>query len=116
MAIPNELKLLGTNIGVPRLKANLLYDREKTMAEKNKAAEAVEKVIYKKGQFIVQAGQPVTESQIEMLSELGLLKDYRVDIPLIAGVQLWLYCSASLSGLFISSFLKKSFYISPISY
>ena len=33
-AIPNELKLLGANIGVPRLKANLLYDPDKTLVEK----------------------------------------------------------------------------------
>ncbi len=86
MTIPNELKLLGINIGVPRLKANLLYDPDKTMEEKQKAADSVEKVIYKKGQFIVQAGQPVTEAQIDMLAELGLLKNDTVDAPLITGI------------------------------
>lgn len=110
MAVSNELKLLGTNIGVPRLKANLLYDRDKTMAEKNKAAESVEKVIYKKGQFIVQAGQPVTESQIDMLSELGLLKDYRVDIPLIAGVALAVLISIAIGVIYLIFYEKELLY------
>jgi putative nucleotidyltransferase with HDIG domain len=110
MAVSNELKLLGTNIGVPRLKANLLYDRDKTMAEKNKAAESVEKVIYKKGQFIVQAGQPVTESQIDMLSELGLLKDYRVDIPLFAGVALAVLISIAIGVIYLIFYEKELLY------
>lgn len=110
MAISNELKLLGTNIGVPRLKANLLYDRDKTMVEKNKAAESVEKVIYKKGQFIVQAGQPVTESQIDMLSELGLLKDYKVDIPLIAGTALAVLVSIGIGVIYLIFYEKDLLY------
>lgn len=110
MAIPNELKLLGTNIGVPRLRANLLYDRNKTMIEKNKAAEAVEKVIYKKGQFIVQAGQPVTESQIRMLSELGLLKDYKVDVPLIVGTAMAVLLSIGIGVIYLLFFEKELLY------
>ncbi len=110
MTIPNELKLLGTNIGVPRLKANLLYDPEKTLMEKNKAAEAVEKVIYKKGQYIVQAGQPVTESQIAMLSELGLLKDYKLDIPLIIGAALAVLLSIGIGIVYLVFFEKDLLY------
>jgi putative nucleotidyltransferase with HDIG domain len=106
-AIPNELKLLGTNIGVPRLKANLLYDSDKTLAEKQKAAESVEKVIFKKGQFIVQAGQPVTEKQIEMLSELGLIKDHKVDIPLVLGVALSVLLAMSFAIIYLVNFEKK---------
>jgi len=110
MTIPNELKLLGTNIGVPRLKANLLYDAEKTLAEKNKAGDLVDKVVYKKGQFIVQAGQPITESQIEMLSELGLLKDYKVDIPLIVGTALAVLLSIGVGIIYLLFFEKDLLY------
>ena len=110
MAIPNELKLLGTNIGVPRLKANLLYDPDKTTAEKNKAAAGVEKVILKKGQYIVQAGQPVTETQIEMLSELGLLEDEKVDIPLVIGVFLAVLISLSILVIYLIFFERKYLY------
>jgi putative nucleotidyltransferase with HDIG domain len=109
MAIPNELKLLGINLGVPHLKANLLYDPEKTLNEKQKAASEVEKVIYKKGQFIVQAGQPVTEDQIEMLAELGLLKDNKIDIPLIAGIALYVLICIGLAVIYLFYFEKELF-------
>jgi putative nucleotidyltransferase with HDIG domain len=110
MAIPNELKQLGINMGVPRLKANLLYDHNKTMEEKKKAAEAVEKVIYKKGQFIVQAGQPVTEAQIEMLSELGLLQNHKADIPLIAGTALAVFMSLGIGVIYLIYFERTILY------
>jgi putative nucleotidyltransferase with HDIG domain len=109
MAIPNELKLLGINLGVPHLKANLLYDPEKTLNEKQKAASEVEKVIYKKGQFIVQAGQPVTEDQIEMLAELGLLKDNKIDIPLIVGIALYVLICIGLAVIYLFYFEKELF-------
>jgi len=114
MAIPNELKLLGINIGVPRLKANLLYDAEKTLMEKNKAAGSVEKVIYKKGQYIVQAGQPVTESQIELLSELGLLKDDKMDVPLIVGTALAVLLSMGIGVTYLIFFEKELLYKSHL--
>lgn len=78
--------------------------------EKNKAAEAVEKVIYKKGQYIVQAGQPVTESQIAMLSELGLLKDYKLDIPLIIGAALAVLLSIGIGIVYLVFFEKDLLY------
>ncbi|HHY83030.1 MAG TPA: HDIG domain-containing protein [Clostridiales bacterium] len=106
MTIPNELKMLGINIGVPLLKANLLYDPEKTLLEKQKAAEAVEKVIYKKGQFIVQAGQPITEAQFEMLGELGLLKNDTVDFPLYGGVFIVVIICIGLIALYLVLFEK----------
>ncbi|NLC44583.1 MAG: HDIG domain-containing protein, partial [Clostridiales bacterium] len=105
--ISNELKLLGSNIGVPRLKANLLYDPDKTLIEKQKAAETIEKVVFKKGQFIVQAGQPVTEHQIEMLSELGLIQDQMVDIPLVLGVALSVFVAMGFAIIYLVNFEKK---------
>jgi len=110
MTISNELKLLGINIGVPRLRANLLYDPEKTALEKQKAAEAVEKVIYKKGQFIVQAGQPVTEAQLEMLGELGLLKDDTMDLPLILGVLTAVLMCIGLGAIYLVIFERPLLY------
>jgi putative nucleotidyltransferase with HDIG domain len=110
MAIPNELKLLGFNIAVPRLKANLLFDPDKTLIEKNNAAAAVEKVIYKKGQFIVQAGQPITESQILMLSELGLLENNKVDISFHIGVALSVIISISIFAVYLIFFEKSLLY------
>ena len=86
LPVSSEIKGLGVSIGAPLLQANMLFDMEKTIAEKQRAAARVDKVLLKKGQFIVQAGQPVQESQIELLRELSLLQDDTVDIPFYAGV------------------------------
>ncbi len=105
--LPNELKLLGTSIGVTTLKPNLLYDYIRTNQEKQKAADQVEKVIYKKGQYIVEAGQPVTEAQIKMLAELGLLKDNRMDVPLITGIAMAVFICLGLISLYMAYYEKE---------
>ena len=107
MEIPDELKPLGITIGISQLKANLLYDPEKTQEEKQKAADNVEEVVYKKGQFIAQAGQPVTKDQIILLAELGLLKDDKVDAPLFAGIALSVFSCLALSAFYLIYFEKE---------
>ena len=107
MEIPDELKSLGITIGISQLKANLLYDPEKTQEEKQKAADNVEEVVYKRGQFIAQAGQPVTKDQITMLAELGLLKDDKVDVPLFAGIALSVFSCLVLSAFYVIYFEKE---------
>lgn len=86
LPISNELRLLGTTIGVSTLKPNMLLDEAATEEEMDRVTENVEPVIYKQGQYIVQAGQPITEQQYLMLQKLGLLKDEEMSIPIISGV------------------------------
>ena len=74
LPVSNETRILGTTIGVSVLKPNMVLDGEATQAEKDRAADNVEPVMYKKGQYIVQAGQPITQQQYTMLQKLGLLK------------------------------------------
>jgi len=88
LPISNEVRLLGTTIGTSLLKPNMIYDHYATEQERERVAEQVEKVMYKKGQYIVQAGQPVTEEQYAVLQSLGLLKDNKVDIPFVVGLGL----------------------------
>ncbi|HOB21159.1 MAG TPA: hypothetical protein PKO35_10715, partial [Candidatus Atribacteria bacterium] len=105
--LSNELKLLGTTIGVTTLKPNLLYDYIRTNQEKQKAAAQVEKVMYKKGQYIVEAGQPVTEAQINMLAELGLLKNNKMDVPLIAGIAMAVFICLGLISMYMAYYEKE---------
>lgn len=88
LPISNELRILGTTIGVSALKPNMLLDQAATEEEKERAAESVEPVIYKKGQYIVQAGQPITEQQYLMLQKLGLLKEEKINYPIVIGVSI----------------------------
>ncbi|HHU63801.1 MAG TPA: HDIG domain-containing protein [Clostridiales bacterium] len=84
--VSNEVRNLGINIASSLIRPNMIYDEEATLQNKEKAAQEVEKVVYKKGQLIVAEGQPVTIEQIEMLKELGLLKDQDVDVTIYIGV------------------------------
>ena len=68
------------------LQENVFIDEEATQEEREKAAAAVEPVMYKKGQNIVQAGEVVTVQQLAMLSSLGLLEDTQVDTGMYLGM------------------------------
>ncbi|HZK34869.1 MAG TPA: hypothetical protein VFD33_06140, partial [Bacillota bacterium] len=98
--LPDELGLLGTNIGHNLLKPNLLFDAGLTNIEKQKVVENTEKVVYIKGQYIVNAGQPVTEAQMEMLAELGLLKD-KLDFSLIVGIFISIFICLGIIVLYL---------------
>lgn len=106
LALTSDLRQLATTIGSSVLKPNYLYDQTLTNQAKDLAASQVEKVIYIKGQYIVNAGQPITEAQMEMLSELGLLKD-KVDFSLIFGVFVAVFICLGIIVLYIFYFEKE---------
>ncbi len=56
-----------------QIKANLFIDKEKMEENIKEVQKNVQKEIIKKNQIIVKEGEPVTERQIEILNELGLL-------------------------------------------
>ena len=58
-----------------QIKPNLFIDTEKIEENIKEAEKNVQKEIIKKNQIIVKEGEPVTERQIEILRELGLLND-----------------------------------------
>lgn len=107
LPISNEVRLLGTSIGTSILKPNMIYDHEATEEEKQKKAEQVEKVMYKRGQHIVQAGQPITEEQYAVLQELGLLKGDKVDVPFIVGLGLTIFIIQAIVALYLIGFEKE---------
>ena len=80
------------NIGIPllrkRLKPNMLIDQEATEANRQKAAEAIEPILYKQGQNIVVKGDRVTSDQIAVLEALGLISGDGPDLLLYLGTAL----------------------------
>jgi putative nucleotidyltransferase with HDIG domain len=73
--LSNNQKLLGITIGYKLIKPNYFFDEEKTEVLKKAAIEDVDPVMIKKDQIIVKYGEPVTERQIQILTDLGLLND-----------------------------------------
>ncbi|MGG7057074.1 HD family phosphohydrolase [Clostridium nigeriense] len=61
------------NIVYSQINPNLFIDSEKMEENIKEAEKSVQKEIIKKNQIIVKEGEPVTERQIEILNELGLL-------------------------------------------
>ncbi len=80
--IKNLLKVLGPDesldvvidVIIGQVTYNEYYDEAQTEEARRIAEEAVEPIIYKKGQTIVTAGQPITEAQYKLIEELGMLK------------------------------------------
>ncbi|WP_326514655.1 HDIG domain-containing metalloprotein [Clostridium intestinale] len=86
-----------------QIKPNFFYDKEKTDEKIQEAQKNVPKIVIKKNQTIVKEGEPVTESQIELLNELGLLKNSA------AGDSLYVYF---VLGIFVAVILTiEYFYI-----
>ena len=84
--VSGELLQVGYAMVDQCVKENVFIDEDATQEERQKAADAVEPVMYKKGQNIVQAGEVVTAQQLALLSNLGLLEDTQVDTGMYIGM------------------------------
>lgn len=71
----SNLEILLKNIFIGEIKPNFFYDEKKTEEKMVQIEKSTEKVVIKKNQIIVKDGEPVTESQIEVLKELGVLSE-----------------------------------------
>ena len=67
------------------IQPNMVIDQEATEKLRDEARAAVEPVIYKQGQNIVLARELVTVNQLEMLRDLGMLDDDKVDMTTYVG-------------------------------
>ena len=67
------------------IKPNMIIDQEATEEARQKAREAVEPVIYQQGQNIIREGDRITNNQMEMLRNLGLLNDNHYDYSIYGG-------------------------------
>lgn len=70
------------------VRANILIDQEATDAARQAARDAVEPVIYKQGQVIVNRDEEITAGQLDMLSSLGLLTNGGLDMTTYLGAAL----------------------------
>lgn len=94
------IKDLGAAIGYTQVKPNYFIDHEKTEQLRQDVIKNITPVIIKKDQIIINEGEPVAEAQIELLRNLGLLKEKSLSLGLhfaiivmvvgIIGLQ-WLY-------------------------
>lgn len=95
-------KILNVN-----MRPTMLLDSAATEANRQRAAEAVDPVIYKQGQNIVRAGEVITAAQHEMLDSLGLLMNNRIDLALYVGLAVSLLLLLGAIFLFLFAFEYK---------
>ena len=101
--LSTRLKNAAKAILEDEITVNKAVNEELTAKEKERARESVSDVIYQKDQIIVRKGDILTENQITMMSDLGLLLSgasvnwkYAAGCVLLAvllGVVFYLYCS-----------------------
>lgn len=98
----NDKSLL-TKISLALIKPNSFYDQDKTNAVIEEAKSNVEDIIYQKDQTVVKEGEPISESQLEVLDKLGILNNSKAS--------LYLYSSLAIMVILIlyiqHSYLKK---------
>lgn len=90
-------ELAGAVIGV-----NLEIDEEETQSRRDAASSAVAAVEYKKNQTLVRKGEIVTQAQLDMMSELGMLKGSSpLSVRYTMGIILLLLLCYGLFGAYI---------------
>ncbi|MBR6569810.1 MAG: HDIG domain-containing protein [Clostridia bacterium] len=75
------------------VEANMLVDEAATEAARERARAAVPPVTFKQGQFIIREGERVTQNQLDMLSELGLLTSSDFNFSVYGGAMLLIVCA-----------------------
>ncbi len=80
------------------LQSNLLYDQNATSEAMDAAEDSVKPIIYVKGQVIVKQNEVVTDAQIAMVKELGLLGGQGPDYLLYVGMFIF---AASLFVIYV---------------
>lgn len=79
--LESNIEVILREICESQVKANYFFDQSKTDEAIKEALKGVSKVMIKKNQIIVKEGEPITQQQINILTELGLIgedisKDY----------------------------------------
>jgi hypothetical protein len=102
-----SLKDLGYNISVKVIRPNLLPNMKETNRDIDAAISQVEPVVIKKGQNIVNKGEELTWSHIELLKASGLLKESLIDIRLLIGYGLLTFILGLLTAIYIKYFHRS---------
>ncbi len=101
---PLPLVSLATDVISTCIQPNMLIDEEITEANRQKAREAVETEMCVKGEVIVRRGEIVTLAQYTMLSSLGLLKEDKLDVPMLAGIALIVLLMMGCAALYLKRY------------
>lgn len=109
-SLAKNLKDIATKIGYSEILPNFFYDKDKTEELRKETVKKISPVIIKKDQIIVKEGEPVTKSQLEVLSDLGLLNNspyFQWHIYISLGVLVFLVLI--LEWVYLATYCPKIF-------
>ncbi len=104
-----RVREVGISIAYSEIKPNLFYDKDKTEEMKKQATKNVAPVVIKKNQIIVKEGEPVTENQIEILKELGVLNNSGFDWYMYITLGIMILLILSLEWYYIYRYYRNIF-------
>ncbi len=105
----DTIRLLSRIVSV-HMQPNMLIDEETTEFNKQKAADAVEPVIFLKGRNIVRSGEIITAAQIAMLDSLGMLaSNTKIDLTMYLGLALLVMLIMSFVFIYSIVFERQLF-------
>lgn len=95
----SEQAMVANAVATANVNANLTYDIAATESARLAAAEAVRPVEYQKGQNIVQKGEIISEAQLRLIKQMGLMTDKN------SGVSRWIFSGLLMGAVFAIALL-----------
>lgn len=105
--ISNSMVAIVNKIDTPLIKQNFFYDKIKTEDEINNVLKEIAPVMVKKGQLIVNEGEPVTKNQLELLGELGLLNNSKTNMYIYIALAVLILIVLSMQYTYLKRYYKK---------
>ncbi|KXG75876.1 HD family phosphohydrolase [Thermotalea metallivorans] len=103
-----DMRLFGIHIVNSSIRPNRFLDVETTQQKREEAAKSVEKVIVRRGNLIISAGETVTEDKLQLLKDAGLVKENgKKDFSLYFGVGLFVIVVETLLAAYIYVFNRE---------
>ena len=89
------------------LEANRVVDEDELAQEQDEAEATATRVVYKKSQTVVTAGSVVTEAQLAVLKELGVVGGQETDYRLYISMFVYMAIVFLIYGIYLFQFEKE---------
>ena len=104
-----DLKRIAEIITQPLIAQNLKYNEVVTEENRDLARRQVEPVVVLRNTLVVSEGEPVTEQQLALLEDLGMIRGQQADYPGYIGLLLLLIIIFILVGIYMHIFVNEVF-------
>ena len=101
-----DLKRVAEVVTQPLIVQNMIYNAEVTEENRELARQQVEPVVILRNTLIVSEGEPVTEQQLALLEDLGMIRGQQADYLGYIGLLLLLIIIFILVGIYLHIFVN----------